>query len=75
LTLAYNLGIDGGGSETYALLSDEHGHVLGKGRSGNGTTRPVYETNHLVGFSPVNPSKFHHLRYLVGNTPSIPKKV
>lgn len=34
--MAYYLGIDGGGSKTYALLSDEHGHILGKGRSGNG---------------------------------------
>lgn len=34
--MAYYMGIDGGGSKTYALLSDEQGHVLGKGRSGNG---------------------------------------
>ncbi|WNS41990.1 BadF/BadG/BcrA/BcrD ATPase family protein [Paenibacillus sp. MMS20-IR301] len=34
--MAYYLGIDAGGSKTYALLSDEHGHILGKGRSGNG---------------------------------------
>ncbi|QUL55253.1 ATPase [Paenibacillus tritici] len=34
--MAYYLGIDGGGSKTYALLSDEHGRILGKGRSGNG---------------------------------------
>lgn len=34
--MAYYLGIDGGGSKTYALLCDEHGNVLGKGRSGNG---------------------------------------
>lgn len=32
----YYMGIDGGGSKTYALLCDEHGHVLGKGKSGNG---------------------------------------
>ncbi|MBW4085629.1 N-acetylglucosamine kinase [Paenibacillus sp. S150] len=34
--MAYYLGIDGGGSKTHALLGDEHGNVLGKGRSGNG---------------------------------------
>lgn len=34
--MTYYLGIDGGGSKTYALLCDEHGNVLGKGRSGNG---------------------------------------
>lgn len=34
--MAYYMGIDGGGSKTYALLCDEHGNVLGKGRSGNG---------------------------------------
>ncbi|WP_308637533.1 N-acetylglucosamine kinase [Paenibacillus silvisoli] len=34
--MAYYLGIDGGGSKTHALLTDEHGRVLGKGQSGNG---------------------------------------
>lgn len=34
--MGYYLGIDGGGTKTYALLTDEHGNVLGKGRSGNG---------------------------------------
>lgn len=34
--MTYYLGIDGGGTKTYALLSDEHGNILGKGRSGNG---------------------------------------
>ncbi|MHA6533144.1 N-acetylglucosamine kinase [Paenibacillus sp. BAC0078] len=34
--MTYYLGLDGGGSKTYALLCDEHGNVLGKGRSGNG---------------------------------------
>ncbi|GAF09794.1 N-acetylglucosamine kinase [Paenibacillus pini] len=34
--MAYYLGIDGGGSKTYALLTNESGHVLGKGKSGNG---------------------------------------
>lgn len=34
--MAYYLGIDGGGTKTYALLTDEYGNVLGKGKSGNG---------------------------------------
>ncbi|WP_405106173.1 BadF/BadG/BcrA/BcrD ATPase family protein [Paenibacillus sp. FSL K6-1217] len=34
--MAYYMGIDGGGSKTYALLCDEQGRILGKGRSGNG---------------------------------------
>jgi N-acetylglucosamine kinase-like BadF-type ATPase len=34
--LAYYLGIDGGGTKTYALLTDDKGHVLGKGVGGNG---------------------------------------
>ncbi|ULO07380.1 ATPase [Paenibacillus sp. 19GGS1-52] len=34
--MTYYLGIDGGGTKTYALLSDEYGNVLGTGRSGNG---------------------------------------
>ena len=34
--MAYYLGIDGGGTKTYALLTDECGNVLGKGKSGNG---------------------------------------
>lgn len=34
--MTYYLGLDGGGTKTYALLSDERGNVLGKGKSGNG---------------------------------------
>ncbi|MBO7745681.1 ATPase [Paenibacillus sp. MWE-103] len=34
--MTYYLGIDGGGTKTHALLTDEHGRPLGKGRSGNG---------------------------------------
>lgn len=34
--MTYYLGIDGGGTKTYALLTDELGNVLGKGKSGNG---------------------------------------
>ncbi|MFC4598334.1 N-acetylglucosamine kinase [Cohnella hongkongensis] len=32
----YYLGVDGGGSKTYALIVDGQGNVAGKGRSGNG---------------------------------------
>lgn len=34
--MAYYLGIDGGGTKTYALLTDDFGNVLGKGVGGNG---------------------------------------
>ncbi|WP_136607838.1 N-acetylglucosamine kinase [Paenibacillus dokdonensis] len=34
--MTYYLGIDGGGTKTYALLTDDRGSVLGKGVSGNG---------------------------------------
>ncbi|MBB6733117.1 N-acetylglucosamine kinase [Cohnella zeiphila] len=34
--MAYYLGVDGGGSKTYALVADERGNVVGKGASGNG---------------------------------------
>ncbi|MBP3965435.1 N-acetylglucosamine kinase [Paenibacillus lignilyticus] len=34
--MVYYLGIDGGGTKTHALLTDEQGNVLGKGQSGNG---------------------------------------
>ncbi|MWV45953.1 ATPase [Paenibacillus sp. HJL G12] len=34
--MTYYLGIDGGGTKTYALLTDDRGNVLGKGVSGNG---------------------------------------
>lgn len=34
--MKYYLGVDGGGSKTYALIADETGRVVGKGRSGNG---------------------------------------
>ncbi|NOV03321.1 N-acetylglucosamine kinase [Paenibacillus planticolens] len=32
----YYLGVDAGGSKTYTLVTDEQGHILGKGHSGNG---------------------------------------
>lgn len=34
--MTYYLGIDGGGTKTYALLCDEQGNALGTGKSGNG---------------------------------------
>lgn len=34
--MRYYLGVDGGGSKTYAVITDEHGHVIGVGRGGNG---------------------------------------
>ncbi|MFE6077441.1 N-acetylglucosamine kinase [Paenibacillus sp. NPDC057886] len=34
--MSYYLGIDGGGTKTYALLTDDCGNVLGKGVGGNG---------------------------------------
>ncbi|MFD2331243.1 N-acetylglucosamine kinase [Cohnella sp. GCM10020058] len=34
--MKYYLGVDGGGSKTYALVADEQGRVVGKGKSGNG---------------------------------------
>jgi len=36
IPLKYYLGVDGGGSKTYALISDERGNIVGKGHSGNG---------------------------------------
>ncbi|TXK85740.1 N-acetylglucosamine kinase [Paenibacillus sp. N3.4] len=34
--MKYYLGVDAGGSKTYALITDEHGCIRGKGQSGNG---------------------------------------
>lgn len=34
--MAYYMGIDAGGTKTYALVTDEYGNVRGKGHSGNG---------------------------------------
>ncbi|NEW05398.1 ATPase [Paenibacillus sp. SYP-B3998] len=34
--MKYFLGVDAGGSKTYTLVTDEHGHIIGKGHSGNG---------------------------------------
>lgn len=42
--MSYFLGIDAGGSKTYALLADEKGQVLGKGESGNGNHQIHYAT-------------------------------
>ncbi|MCA0758702.1 ATPase [Paenibacillus sp. N4] len=37
------LGVDAGGSKTHALLADENGRVLGKGRGGNGNHQTAFE--------------------------------
>lgn len=37
------LGVDAGGSKTHALLVDEAGRVLGKGRGGNGNHQTAFE--------------------------------
>ncbi|CAI6081596.1 N-acetylglucosamine kinase [Cohnella sp. JJ-181] len=42
--MKYYLGVDGGGSKTYALVADERGRVVGKGRSGNGNHQIDRET-------------------------------
>jgi N-acetylglucosamine kinase-like BadF-type ATPase len=34
--MSYYLGVDAGGSKTYTLIADEHGNIVGAGRSGNG---------------------------------------
>ncbi|NIK78293.1 N-acetylglucosamine kinase-like BadF-type ATPase [Paenibacillus castaneae] len=39
----YYLGVDGGGSKTYTLITDEHGNIVGKGNSGNGNHQINYE--------------------------------
>lgn len=39
----YYLGVDGGGSKTYALIVDENGRAVGKGKSGNGNHQTGYE--------------------------------
>lgn len=41
--MKYYLGVDGGGSKTYALIADEHGMIIGKGQSGNGNHQTDYE--------------------------------
>lgn len=40
--LKYYLGVDGGGSKTYTLITDENGIVVGKGNSGNGNHQTDY---------------------------------
>ncbi|RUS47478.1 N-acetylglucosamine kinase [Cohnella sp. AR92] len=39
----YYMGVDGGGSKTYALIVDETGKVVGKGHSGNGNHQTGYD--------------------------------
>jgi N-acetylglucosamine kinase-like BadF-type ATPase len=41
--LNYYLGVDGGGSKTFALIIDEQGHIVGKGDRGNGNHQNGYE--------------------------------
>ncbi|MCD9022161.1 N-acetylglucosamine kinase [Cohnella silvisoli] len=40
--MKYYLGVDGGGSKTYTLIIDEHGTIVGKGKSGNGNHQTEY---------------------------------
>ncbi|MFC5470284.1 N-acetylglucosamine kinase [Cohnella suwonensis] len=42
--MKYYLGVDGGGTKTYALIVDEQGNIVGKGHSGNGNHQTGYET-------------------------------
>jgi N-acetylglucosamine kinase-like BadF-type ATPase len=39
----YYLGLDAGGTKTYALIADETGRVVGKGNSGNGNHQVDYK--------------------------------
>ncbi|MFC5403498.1 N-acetylglucosamine kinase [Cohnella soli] len=41
--MKYYLGVDGGGTKTYALVVDELGNIAGKGQSGNGNHQTGYE--------------------------------
>lgn len=52
--MTYYLGIDGGGTKTYALLTDELGNVLGKGKSGNGN----HQTGALEAASSIREATF-----------------
>lgn len=40
--MKYYMGVDGGGSKTYALIADEQGNIVGKGSSGNGNHQIDY---------------------------------
>jgi len=42
--MKYYLGVDAGGSKTYALVTDQNGCTLGKGISGNGNHQTGYDT-------------------------------
>ncbi|WP_040950670.1 N-acetylglucosamine kinase [Gorillibacterium massiliense] len=42
--MRYYLGVDGGGSKTHALITDENGRIAGKGQSGNGNHQTGYNT-------------------------------
>lgn len=41
--MTYVLGVDGGGTKTYAVIVDEHGNIAGKGKAGNGNHQLNYE--------------------------------
>lgn len=41
--MSYYLGVDGGGSKTYALIADGQGNIVGTGSSGNGNHQLGYE--------------------------------
>ncbi|MEK4508410.1 N-acetylglucosamine kinase [Paenibacillus sp. FSL K6-2524] len=41
--LKYYMGVDGGGSKTYTLITDQSGKIVGKGQSGNGNHQTDYE--------------------------------
>ncbi|XID91252.1 N-acetylglucosamine kinase [Paenibacillaceae bacterium WGS1546] len=41
--MKYYLGVDGGGSKTYALIVDEQGNIAGKGSGGSGNHQTGYD--------------------------------
>ncbi len=41
--MKYYLGVDAGGSKTYALVTDQYGNVLGMGEAGNGNHQTGYD--------------------------------
>lgn len=50
--MKYYLGVDAGGSKTYAVVTDQHGSILGTGESGNGNHQTGYETaKHNIGLA------------------------
>jgi N-acetylglucosamine kinase-like BadF-type ATPase len=45
--MTYYLGVDAGGSKTYALVTDQNGSIMGAGEAGNGNHQTGYETARL----------------------------